>query len=51
MGNRALRTSERHGFIPSHQLCNSLLHNWFLNAHSPRKPLHIRRMRPAGAPR
>jgi hypothetical protein len=51
MGNRALRTSERQGFIASRQLCNSQLHNWFLNTHSPGKPLHIQRMRPAGAPR
>jgi hypothetical protein len=51
MGNRALRTSERHGFIPSRQLCNSLLHNWFLNTLPPRKPLHVQRMMPAGAPR
>jgi hypothetical protein len=49
MGNRALRTSKRHGFIPSCQLCNSLLHNWFLNTHPPRKPLHIQRMQQAGA--
>jgi hypothetical protein len=50
MGNRALRTSERHGFIPSRQLCNRLLHNRFSNTHSPRKSLHIQRMRPAGSP-
>jgi hypothetical protein len=29
MRNRALRTAGRHGFIPSSQLCNRLLHNWF----------------------
>jgi hypothetical protein len=50
MRNRTFRTAGRHGFIPSRQLCNSLLHNWFLNTHLPRKPLHIQRMRPAGAP-
>jgi hypothetical protein len=33
MRNRALRTAGRHGFIPSSQLCNRLLHNWFLNTH------------------
>ena len=46
MRNKALRTSESHGFIPSRQLCNSLLHNWFLNTHSLRKSSHIQRMRP-----
>ena len=35
MRNRALRTAGRHEFIPSSQLCNSLLHNWFLNTHPP----------------
>ena len=34
MRNRALRTAGRHRFMPSSQLCNSLLHNWFLNTHS-----------------
>ena len=33
MSNRALRTAGRHGFSFSSQLCNSLLHNWFLNTH------------------
>jgi hypothetical protein len=33
MRNRVLRIAGRHGFIPSSQLCNRLLHNWFLNTH------------------
>ena len=35
MRNSTLRTSGRHEFIPASQLCNRLLHNWFLNTHSP----------------
>jgi hypothetical protein len=30
------------------QFCSSLLQNWDLNTHLPRKPLHIRRMQQAG---
>ena len=37
MRNRAQHTSGRHGFIPSNQLCNRLLHNWDLNTHSSHK--------------
>jgi hypothetical protein len=40
MKNRALRAARRHGFIPSSQLCNRLLHNWthppFWNVQYPR---------------
>jgi hypothetical protein len=49
MRNRTLRTAGRHEFIPSRQLCNSLLHNWFLNTRPFRKPLHFQRMQQAGA--
>jgi hypothetical protein len=49
MRNRALRTAARHGFIPSRQLCNSLLHNWFLNTHSSHKPCHMKQIEQAGA--
>jgi hypothetical protein len=48
MRNRTLRTAGRHQFIPSRQLCNSLLHNWFLTTHPPRKSLHIHRMQQVG---
>lgn len=47
MRNRALGTARRHGFNPSRQLCNCLLHNWFLNTHPSRKRLQINEMRPA----
>jgi hypothetical protein len=33
MRNRALHTAGRHGIIRPSQLCNRLLHNWFLNTH------------------
>jgi hypothetical protein len=48
MGNRALCTSERHGFISSRQLCNSLLHNWILSTHLSCKALHTKGMQQAG---
>ena len=48
MRNRALHASERHGLIPSSQLCNSLLHNWFLNIHSPFGTFLIQGMKPTG---
>ena len=35
--------------IASLQFCSSLLQNWDLNTHIPRKPLHIKRMQQAGA--
>jgi hypothetical protein len=48
MRNRTLPTAGRHEFIPSSQLCNSPLHNWFVYPQPTRKSLHIHRMQQAG---
>jgi hypothetical protein len=47
MRNRTLRTAGRREFIPSRQLCNSLLHNWFLKTHPPSNSLYINMMQQA----
>ena len=48
MRNSPLRTSGRPGFIPSSQLCNSLLHNWFLNTHPPFGTFNTQGVKPTG---
>ncbi len=48
MSNSRLRTSGRPGFIPSSQLCNSLLHNWFLNTHPYIGTFLTRGLKPTG---
>jgi hypothetical protein len=48
MRNRALRTAGRRGFIPSSQLCNRLLHNWFLNTHPYIGTFPIQGLKPTG---
>jgi hypothetical protein len=48
MRNSTLRTSGRPGFVPSNQLCNRLLHNWFLNTHPYIGTLLTQGMKPTG---
>ena len=50
MSNRTLRTAGRHGFIPSSQLCNRLLHNSFLNTHPNIGAFFTQGMKPTGVP-